>query len=1110
MAAGKIHWNIDGTTLHLSGATNMPAAWTGYKGTFVQANNAAGYVDLSTSWRDPNAYTPTLTQTELDNLLGTITSVDFANTVDPYSCYKWFEGFNLDSITITNSTTNGIANNNGGSPANNRIRNTSRMFYNAFKGSGKTLTLSFKPNANNIDSSEMFANNPGLESVTITAGTYSAATTIAGMFKDCPNLKTVSLATPTFASVTDVTDIFVGCDSIETISMEDATFAALENGGSTFFDGAKDSVKTISLPAATFAKLTNTSFMFSDMEKLTSLNLSKATFAASTNSSYMFANTSSIPLIDLKVATFAASTTAWNMFNGCRGAVSILLPKATFANCTTMAAMFSNCESVTSLALSAFNTAKVEDMSYMFNNCTQVESITLGTNFKISVLKFASYMFSECIHLTTLTKTAANWTTTTDSLELAEKMFYHCICLQDLSFLKNIKTANLSNGQGMFTAVGSRSTVSPVQMDLTNWDLTKLGLSNTNLSEWFYDDSPLPVPEQPTYNEIPYGSYTVSKTGFENIPYKATLTSVDDFSFEKWYKDNKLITTLPDNYLFEGKYQRRDFSGGTPMASMFSIVYESHLDVGDVNLPDINMIFEDAITDKYSGELYNLKCDISNILVYVPKAGDYRFNVFGGSSVNNRFGPNFYVLDNSKVSTAYFGGSMTISFSVIDKVTNLPVNNKYMFMYITDLDAHDTKWDRFDEGIEPLSGVVSEIYVTSNTKVRYDSLNPTWFVCAEYTRGSTGEDKPVDSISYVAKCSNMSFNWAGTSCGTWIRPQEPPQLKPDGFSPLAVNMTNVVMGKNSDLLFKGAAANGCLGVESFTGLDTVNSSVLESLDFMFYNCSLAGCDVDITTWDMGNVKHSDTPFGNNGVNMYVNISNQTFPLLTKADRIFAEFSRGRLLDATGADLSSAVTMRQLCYKSDLDYIELKNLITSNATTNMSGMFEQASNYYNRVALHFNYSNVTNLSNYLKDLKSIKNENNEVTLYFCGDLSHVTNIVGLIQNSPTWFADITALSDSPVSDLDYAFNGCASLETIYTGGEIIDWSNASGTGTMANKFIFTNSPNLVGGNGTTYVLNPGETVDKRYARCDLVAGNAGITQDQPGLFSPALTLNNCVV
>lgn len=55
-------------------------------------------------------------------------------------------------------------------------------------------------------------------------------------------------------------------------------------------------------------------------------------------------------------------------------------------------------------------------------------------------------------------------------------------------------------------------------------------------------------------------------------------------------------------------------------------------------------------------------------------------------------------------------------------------------------------------------------------------------------------------------------------------------------------------------------------------------------------------------------------------------------------------------------------------------------------------------------------------------------------------------------------------------------------------------------------MFENCTNLVGGSGTVYNSSK---INAEYALCDLVVGNAGITSNQKGYFSAALTMNHCL-
>ena len=89
------------------------------------------------------------------------------------------------------------------------------------------------------------------------------------------------------------------------------------------------------------------------------------------------------------------------MFSDCQKLTSLDLSKFNTTNVKNMGGMFAGCEKLTSLDLSKFNTTNVEDMSYMFYNCNKLYSLNV-TNFNTANVEYMSCMFSNCSALTTI------------------------------------------------------------------------------------------------------------------------------------------------------------------------------------------------------------------------------------------------------------------------------------------------------------------------------------------------------------------------------------------------------------------------------------------------------------------------------------------------------------------------------------------------------------------------------------------------------------------------------------------------------------------------------------------------------------------------------------
>lgn len=73
-------------------------------------------------------------------------------------------------------------------------------------------------------------------------------------------------------------------------------------------------------------------------------------------------------------------------------------------------------------------------MKWCFNNCSSLVSINMP-NWDLTNVVNMSYMFKDCVNLTNATFSN---TTTLDSLENSENIFYNCTSLTDTNLLDQI------------------------------------------------------------------------------------------------------------------------------------------------------------------------------------------------------------------------------------------------------------------------------------------------------------------------------------------------------------------------------------------------------------------------------------------------------------------------------------------------------------------------------------------------------------------------------------------------------------------------------------------------------------------------------------------------
>ena len=94
------------------------------------------------------------------------------------------------------------------------------------------------------------------------------------------------------------------------------------------------------------------------------------------------------------------------MFSDCNKLTSLDVSNFNTSQVTNMKHMFKDCKNLTSLDVSNFNTSNVTDMQYMFEDCHNIISLNLS-NFDTSNVTNMTQMINECYNLTELN--ISNW-----------------------------------------------------------------------------------------------------------------------------------------------------------------------------------------------------------------------------------------------------------------------------------------------------------------------------------------------------------------------------------------------------------------------------------------------------------------------------------------------------------------------------------------------------------------------------------------------------------------------------------------------------------------------------------------------------------------------------
>ena len=160
------------------------------------------------------------------------------------------------------------------------------------------------------------------------------------------------------------------------------------------------------------------------------------------------------------------------MFTNCNKLTSLDISNFDTQNVTNMGGMFMFCSGLTSLDLSNFDTKNVTGMTFMFYECSGLTSLDLS-NFDTQNVTKMGIMFYECSGLTSLNVGNFDTKNVTDM----GGMFQNCSGLTSLD-ISNFDTQNVTNMNSMFSGCNGLAI-----LDLSNFDMTNVTSSSNMLRD---------------------------------------------------------------------------------------------------------------------------------------------------------------------------------------------------------------------------------------------------------------------------------------------------------------------------------------------------------------------------------------------------------------------------------------------------------------------------------------------------------------------------------------------------------------------------------------------------------------------------------------------------
>ena len=296
----------------------------------------------------------------------------------------------------------------------------------------------------NAYANNMFEDLTSLTSIDLAMFDTSNVEYMYSMFDDCDSLTTLDLSSWDFSSVTDMSSMFAYMDSIESINLGTINNTNISSISSLFYDSPNLQTITaynlylssslddffyndsnleeiIGINTWNTSEVSSMSYLFYELDSLTTLDLSSWDFSNVTNMTYMFSNMDSIESINLGTVNNVSGSetydmfyecgnlktvTAYNlyltdnvgdMFNSCYALEEIVgINTWNTVNVTSMNGMFYNCSSLTSLDLTGWDTSNVTDMNYMFEDCSNLTTITVSEKWSTESVTTSTQMFDNC------------------------------------------------------------------------------------------------------------------------------------------------------------------------------------------------------------------------------------------------------------------------------------------------------------------------------------------------------------------------------------------------------------------------------------------------------------------------------------------------------------------------------------------------------------------------------------------------------------------------------------------------------------------------------------------------------------------------------------------
>ena len=964
----------------------------------------------------------------------------------------------------------------------------------------------------------MFSGCEQLNAIDLSGFLTSRVTNMSFMFWGCTNLKSLDLTTFNTAKVTKMPSMFYGCNHLETIIVGDNwSTAAVTNSTDMFYnctrlvggqgttydanhidktyahiDGGTSNPGYLTAAAEAYACYTpsNTTLTFYYDSQRSSR--SGTTYDLNTGANAPGWYTDDTKDVVTQVVfdpSFADArpTTTYDWFCWMRKLESITgIEYLNTSEVTNMFGLFYVCSSLTSLDVSRFNTSKVTNMNSMFGDCSSLTSLDLSS-FSTSKVTDMNYMFSSCTNLRTI-YVGNGWSTA--AVTSSYYMFRNCT-----SLVGGQGTAyNDSNPKDKTYAHIDGGPSNPGYLTAATMPYACYTPENTTLT-FYYDDQ--------------HGSRTGTTYA---------LNAGDDRP--DWYNDNTRtsVTEVVFDPSFASARPTTTYSWFSDMGTLYSIKGLAYLNTSAVT--NMSRMFTNCaqLTSLDLTSFTTAKVtDMSHMFdgCWALKGIDlFSFNTAKVTDMSSMFYGCYYL------TTIYVGTNWTTS--AVTRSTN-------MFKYCYELvGGNGTVYDEShtDAAYALIDGYVGTGYLTvpiDHNKAPYACHNTSDMILTFYydrMRGfhtettydlNTEDNRPgwyswrtsVRKVVFDPSFSNASPECTYSWFGGMVNLQSI-----EGMSNLRTDWVTNMAG-----MFNGCSKLSSIDLSNFR---TPNATVMGS---MFMDCS-ALTSLDLSTFNTAKVTNMFQMFrGCSNLQTIIVGKDWTTDAVTRSEDMFRDCTK--LVGGKGTTYND--NKRDKAY-AHLDYgtsnpgylTAMVEGYVCHTSSNTTLTFYYDNQRYYRTGTMYDLNkgydnpdwiNLGTVTRVVFD-PSFADARPSTTSHWFADMRTIQSITGLnylntsnVNHMEYMFYDCTSLetldltsfNTAHVVNMEYMFYNCKKLKTIFVSD---DWDTHR---VAVSSYMFANSTNLVGGQGTAY--NDSNPKDKTYAHIDYGSSNPGyFTYAAPGVVT----------